>query len=1134
MKVYKINLVYFFIWTFIVQNSFSQTQEEWPVPKFNSPQVAAIMRYDNMPIAQNTGRIDLSIPVVDFLDPDFDFPITLSYNSGGFKPSDPEGIVGLNWSLNFGGIIYREVRGVPDDIDTVDDFFITDGINALRDRSLKGFLHVREMNLGKDYKDYVYEKPTEALPNVPYNVYPMIKGSQQVEGSSDLYTFNFNGYNGKFMIDFDGTPKVVSYSGKGKVSINLSGYNLHSNNIFLGGMNIKIETDNGYIYTFGGNHSAVEYTATSWIDYCNMARRPKNIAISAFHLTKIKAPNGRILHVNYLQDQEKYFLYPEELIHAATANKDLLKNYSLHGSTAYIGSLFTLAGGYEIHPSIYKKYYTLSKVALISSIVTDNQRIDFSYSNLEKTIFKDDSDEACSKFGKLCGAKLDAVKIYTTSGELIESCSLIYKQKDRLFLEEVVNSRNGKYSFSYNPLGNISPFTKSVDHWGYYNNRNGELIPIYGKNEKDREAGGNCSIGLLKSIKYPTGGFAEFEYEPQIESDDYRVGGARIRHVKHYKDLNDSSPLVKYYTYVNNKTKTGTGKITKLLPEYKFSYTLNSNSTEPLGIRRIGNSYGHNLINPDTYHVQYSEVNEYINPTILTGDSSDSLIYRISFSPLSPQEGGMSPLMKVDNENIEWTIEYRGVAQYQPETDKKSFIKIYKKDPSLGYIKEFKAYEIRKGDDVTLKLRPYNEFGKGEYRVLVTGGNGNFALFKSEIINDKNLNIKGGYTTTVFSNIADYGSTSLSNMAKPDLSSVIPKTERGDTDLYYVKARPISKSHMRGQILGKYYYTKDNKLIKSERYIYEENIGNKANYVTDVNAPCLYMDEASLMIIPFNHYFQVTKLYFEPYNLVKIETIDYLNHSKIDDQSVKSEEIYNYSTDGYYIKNRSLLTPDGKVISTNYKYAFELDKEPYLTMLRMSILSPIIEEKRVQGNAITTEKRNYIIWDKSLNPNFGENRNIVLSSIESSFGNNPLELQGECLEYDQFGNILYYKSKSNQHIVYLWSYLGKYPIAEIKNATYQQVISALDGLDLDKISLSSDPETDGIFKKIKELGSKLPNSLVTTYTYKPLIGVSTVTSPIGIKTYYNYDAKGRLQEIYIIENGVKKILEAHEYNYVNQ
>ncbi len=58
--------------------------------------------------------------------------------------------------------------------------------------------------------------------------------------------------------------------------------------------------------------------------------------------------------------------------------------------------------------------------------------------------------------------------------------------------------------------------------------------------------------------------------------------------------------------------------------------------------------------------------------------------------------------------------------------------------------------------------------------------------------------------------------------------------------------------------------------------------------------------------------------------------------------------------------------------------------------------------------------------------------------------------------------------------------------------------------------------------------------MITTYTYRPLVGMQTYTNPQGLTTYYVYDNEKRLKEVYILENGVKRILKTYVYNYKSQ
>lgn len=136
-------------------------------------------------------------------------------------------------------------------------------------------------------------------------------------------------------------------------------------------------------------------------------------------------------------------------------------------------------------------------------------------------------------------------------------------------------------------------------------------------------------------------------------------------------------------------------------------------------------------------------------------------------------------------------------------------------------------------------------------------------------------------------------------------------------------------------------------------------------------------------------------------------------------------------------------------------------------------------------------------------------------------------------EYDIFGNINYIVHNDLTNIVYIWSYNGQYPVAEISNATYAQVNTALANLGLTSIDALSQTLTPNI-DKLRELRIALPDALVTVYSYQPLVGILTSTSPQGIITYYSYDSFGHLKETYLMENGVKKVLQTYDYHYKNQ
>jgi YD repeat-containing protein len=130
-------------------------------------------------------------------------------------------------------------------------------------------------------------------------------------------------------------------------------------------------------------------------------------------------------------------------------------------------------------------------------------------------------------------------------------------------------------------------------------------------------------------------------------------------------------------------------------------------------------------------------------------------------------------------------------------------------------------------------------------------------------------------------------------------------------------------------------------------------------------------------------------------------------------------------------------------------------------------------------------------------------------------------------KYDKFGNNISLSIKDAFNIVYIWSYNGQYPIAEIKNATYNEVQNAAPSF-LNNIENSSNPSDSSLNYLSDRLRNNLPNAQVTTYTYKPLVGMTSMTDPRGVTTFYEYDSFNRLQ---FIKNKDGIIIQSFDYKY---
>jgi len=220
-------------------------------------------------------------------------------------------------------------------------------------------------------------------------------------------------------------------------------------------------------------------------------------------------------------------------------------------------------------------------------------------------------------------------------------------------------------------------------------------------------------------------------------------------------------------------------------------------------------------------------------------------------------------------------------------------------------------------------------------------------------------------------------------------------------------------------------------------------------------------------------------------------------------------------------ENESMYTNNGSNIVTEYKYPFQNPTNPYIEMVTKNILSPVIEKTIYRYNDQLPQKTitNYYKWPSGL---------ITPQTIQTQFYPQVSPDTRVTYEsYDKHGNPLSIIKDGDARIIYVWSYGGQYPIAEIKNATYDQVSNAIPGF-ISYITSTSNPSDVMLNSMSSSLRSGLPNAQVTTYTYKPLVGMTSKITPNGVVTTYEYDSFNRLK---LIKDKDGKIIQSFEYNY---
>lgn len=133
-------------------------------------------------------------------------------------------------------------------------------------------------------------------------------------------------------------------------------------------------------------------------------------------------------------------------------------------------------------------------------------------------------------------------------------------------------------------------------------------------------------------------------------------------------------------------------------------------------------------------------------------------------------------------------------------------------------------------------------------------------------------------------------------------------------------------------------------------------------------------------------------------------------------------------------------------------------------------------------------------------------------------------------QYDNKGNLLEYRLNGITPVVIIWGYHQTLPIAKIEGATYEQVKNLVSDIisksneDKDEVSEKNLITALDNFRNKEEL----KNFQITTYTHNPLIGVTSITPPSGIREIYKYDDTNRLKQVLDIHGN---ILKEYQYNY---
>jgi hypothetical protein len=505
-----------------------------------SPQAYQFAKYGEYPINMSTGVPSISIPIHEIKVGPLSMPITLSYHASGIKVDEKASWVGLGWNLQAGGMISRVVKGHPDENE---HGYLNRGIPSQINTPL-----VRQ-----DFYDLAY----------------MNEGFFDVE--PDQFNYNFNGYSGKFYFNADGsiftlpsTDLKIEYENEGTSPITA----------------FKITTPDGLVYEFGLSQNVTYKTKTDLLYTTGLLSWS---ASSSWYLTRISSLSNKeaitFSYTSAVTDNERFPVESETI-------------KLLPGAT---GSSYTTEG--LKRETTYPNSY--SGIRFLNRIEYSNGKVVFN-----SVTGRSDSNEPRLTSIEIYGLDaqpintfhLDNDQYFTSTGG--DETRFNYRLKLTSVQEEGKNGETQPpHVFTYLESGAqaLPPrYDTSQDYWGYNNGEpNVSLIPevdygaitnntynyVFGAGNNLDPSEDHMRAGIIRSIKYPTGGLTEFTFEAnriRDNSQNKMVGGLRIKNIKSYHD-SGMLAFQKSYLYEDmNTAGTSSGKYNITYTPRPYSYVSNS------------------------------------------------------------------------------------------------------------------------------------------------------------------------------------------------------------------------------------------------------------------------------------------------------------------------------------------------------------------------------------------------------------------------------------------------------------------------------------------------------------------------------------------------------------------------------
>ncbi|MBP4139147.1 DUF5977 domain-containing protein [Flavobacterium geliluteum] len=996
----------------------------------------------------------------------------INYNIPIFEIKEGEFTMPINLSYNYSGLIVDETPGYA-------GVGWTFNIGGAIMHTIKGANdedHPLDKNTIYKYFNKLAPYEDENSPQSKARILDLFEkvAEGRIDGRPDKYSINIGNIGCSFYLDKDDNPVFLKNENYKLVRNSSSGFTLTD--------------DKGINYIFNLPQIS-QNTSSSSEGYAYN---------SSFLITEINFPytNNKILFE---------YASPNNL-------HDLYDSYS---------SVNTIMNNYNNWSTTKSRTETNSTVTKLSKIITNNCTIELQYGD-------NPTESAVSVITKL--------EIKNKIGNPVNTYDFTYSQwtgrrRNLLSLKyngQVINTMEYDESLVYPVFSEVDLSKK--DLWGYYNSNgslplnNAPLNPLDNPGIKPNFA--STKIGSLKKITYQTQGYSLIEYEPNsvfMNLIDYNF--------PYPSDSNISKTLT--------TTTTNIGGIQQVsfdvtsVPVTLNLYNVLSNDTQKSGCCE-----------------RFSEVFLYME-----GQESNPIFQN---RQVWTKDGNWDPVQTSFTNQTRITITSPGKYFLKAGSSAGSMAHITTTlqqsapsfDQTVGGIRVKQVKNCDFNDQCITTTYNYSQSGKSTGIMLQKP-----KFYSGSSFTDRRSCLSDDGTISSSTYYYSYNSVApLSNFrGSPVLYKIVEQIEGTNNEnngktVFSYSGISVNFLHDEGfdvgQLEEKTIKSKAGEDIQKQKNTYLNNIKpNNQRFVLGLECKAvrttfgLNTTIGGLECSPINprplsdFVTETFRSESENYFLEKVDNISFLNGHEL----VKST-VNTYDLDTGNLKSEATKNSKKEDLITKYFYPTdsEMESEPFINeLIARNLVGRPISTKSFQGGKLSEQKTEYLI-------DFSTANLLLPKYVYENKGELTIDnLNDKKITYDKYdekGNVLQYTIESGMPVSIIWGYNKTQPIAKIENVAYtalEQYVSNLQNLSNqdDDNCMSSSCKEQNLRVALNSLRTNFSNAMVTTYTYNPLVGVTSITDPKAIPSYYEYDAFNRLK---FIKDKDLNILQKYCYNYKGQ